>query len=124
MQQRQQGQVRLAVPEAAALHELPQVLVEMAVIIIAVQGRIKIAGRMDQVCRGLADTHHLQGLLAADAGAYFKITLQGAGGKAILSGQLFHRNSKPVVLETLVQYITHDRYGMQNLAGAGQLGKK
>lgn len=88
--------------------ELPQMLVEVAMVVIAVDGVVKAAGRLGYVGGCFADAHDLQGVLAADAGSTLKIALQRAGRDAVLFGHRFNRRLKVIFPETPVKDLSND----------------
>ena len=93
----QQSQVWFKLLDRCFLQELPQVFVKMAVIVITVIGEMKTRWRIDQLLGCFADAHDLQRLLGTDPRIGFEITLQGAGGDAVLGRQVFYRSRKGIV---------------------------
>src|ERR1700740_1702890 len=89
------------------LQKLFQVLIKMAVIIIAVRGIMKVDRGIDKVCCGLSYPHYLQGLFGADAGAFFKISQERPCIDFMLSCQCFQRNCKVIFEKTIFQYFTY-----------------
>ena len=58
--------------------------VKVAVVVIAINGKMKSGRVFGEVRHRFSHPHYLQGLLAADAGTGFKITLKGAGTYFVL----------------------------------------
>ena len=75
--------MRLNNGNSMAVYKTFQVLIKMAVIVIAIRTKMETCRGICQVFNCIPDTQNLQGLFAADAGGCFKITLQGAGADFI-----------------------------------------
>ena len=102
--------MRLKVLQGVFLQELLQVLIKMAVIIIAILRIMKGFRRIGQMSRSLTDPHDLERILTADAGGFFKITLQRAGRNLVLFRKRFNRNGKIIIPEAAVQYLRNNMY--------------
>lgn len=75
----------------------------MAVIIIAINGIMKICRGACDMRNSLAYAHYLQSLFAADAGSSFKIPLQRAAGDIVFFGKGFYRRAEIIVTETMIE---------------------
>lgn len=103
----------LQVLQGIPAKELTQVFVEVAMIVVAIDGVMKTAGRLGYVGSSFADAHNLQGILTADTGGTLKIALKRSGRNAVLFGQRFDGRSKIIIPETTVKDLGNDLYLLQ-----------
>src|SRR5687767_14467891 len=85
MQLRQKLEMRLYILQRILVQKFFQVFEKMTVVVVSIFRIMKGAGRISQMGCRFPDSHYLQRLFATDPGAYFKITLECAGGNAIFN---------------------------------------
>lgn len=108
MQEMQKIEVWFHVDEGTSTNKLPEMFIKMTVVIISILGIVKITGGVGQVRCCFPDPHDLKRLLAADAGADLKITLQGSSRYVILLRKVLHRYGKVIFLKAMIQDIAHN----------------
>ena len=77
--------------------------VKMTVIVVTVHSVMKCLRATDDMAHCFANTQHLQGLFAADAGARFKITLQCACGNTVMRSKIFDAGIETIIDHCFLQ---------------------